>query len=1204
MGKELNMVLTIYKGFDREFLKEMDQDEALIPGTLESKLNVLLFDNKVRKKLDAALTLMDENDQKWITYEEYSLIKDRVQLNIQEYDLRVEVVVNNLMADVYPLPFKLDDKVFEEIKNAEENDKKESLSENALKILEVYSSVLKVDGVYFGTFFNYEYDKPTILVQHFYPSNLKAKDIKKEADLPIFINDDLESYIRILNRVIKEKPKTVSISDTGSRASKRIVDSLHAFCKKNNIGLLTPYEELKKSDPLVQELIKIAKEDLKIPDFKSFRNISFYKNPDLDNTVVEISQAQIIREIINQAENAYSETTNHSFRDVFITAFTGAGKSVMFQVPAVYLAKKYKKLTIIIEPVIALMEDQKESLIARGYDRVEAFNSNLITQVERDNVLKRVKSGEIDLLYLSPETLLSYSLETIIGDREIGLLIVDEAHIVTTWGVGFRPDYWYLGSYINNVRNVVKSGNYKKDRKVQHFPICAFTATAVNGGVDDSVSETIISLYMESPIKYLGYAKRDDISFQIDIKEENKLGTSEYEEKKGSDLISRVDKWIASGDKTIVYFPYASYAKDAYKGFKGFAKAKYKKSDVGIFTGRNTDGSSVEIFKAQKQETFEKFRTGEIKVMFATKAFGMGIDVNDIKNVYHYAATGNLCDYVQEIGRAARKTDMSGYAITDFYRNDLTFMQRLFGMSQIKQYQINKVLSGVYDAYLNKMQRSFLISPQSFTYIFGGTADDPSINKLKTCLLMLEKDFYDKYNFKVLVSRPQSVFTKAFVCIDKKYENEVLNSKYKKAFKFVQKGRDHWKVPGMANTTISDIGDIYSIDLKSLWETYYSNLSFPQFKFWYFASKTYVGDNKVDVLKEVQPYIYTRQKVTMKVKDGRVFNDIRAAILSDLKYINDILHKKFNRKYFTLDEFSDAISMQFGKTKARIIANSIFDLVDPDHKVVKPRNNDDSTMPSYIISNGTFETYLRRPIINSQIIKTFCGNNASEYSEFTSIGSDNMDTVALKMLSIFDYLSYEVIGGEEPEIFIRLNDPNKIAQIVTGAIKYSNNYVITAKEKHERDVKVLYRFFCELKSDKSRWDYIEQYFLGYDVSNPNAGHAVTSSSIPLKKMIDDVKSNPNSAYKDWAAACVLFDDSQLTVIKEFGSLSIPMPSYFSTRLKDKSISEDPLMSWPDKNVLIFSQDATDNDLAICKSKGWIAHRILEVDAKDLLKEVI
>ena len=262
-------------------------------------------------------------------------------------------------------------------------------------------------------------------------------------------------------------------------------------------------EDLASKLALENELKVIVRDDLKIPNFKDFRNIKFYKNPDIDKETIDISQAQIIEDIITQAENAYDDNKGNNFRDIFITASTGAGKSVMFQVPAVYLAKKHKKLTIIIEPVKALMEDQKVNLNNNGYFKVETFNSDLISQAEKESVLKRVKNGEVDLLYLSPETLLSYSLETIVGDREIGLLIVDEAHIVTTWGVGFRPDYWYLGSYINMIRNQIQTSQGKK-RKVYHFPICAFTATAINGGLDDSVSETIISLYMENPIKYIG----------------------------------------------------------------------------------------------------------------------------------------------------------------------------------------------------------------------------------------------------------------------------------------------------------------------------------------------------------------------------------------------------------------------------------------------------------------------------------------------------------------------------------------------------------------------------------------------------------------------------------------------------------------------------------------------------------------------------
>ena len=347
---------------------------------------------------------------------------------------------------------------------------------------------------------------------------------------------------------------------------------------------------------------------------------------------------------------------------------------------------------------------------------METFNSDLISQVEKEAVLNRIKAGEVDLLYLSPETLLSYSIETIIGDREIGLLIIDEAHIVTTWGMGFRPDYWYLGGYINRLRNQIQT-TAGKMRKTYDFPICAFTATAINGGVDDSVSDTVISLYMENPVKFIGYVRREDIKFDVKMCETRKLPQTVYESKKTEAMSSRIVKWLAEKEKTIVYFPYAQNAFDASRGVRGFAGIKTDPR-IGVFTGKNVDELSTETFNEKKRETFEKFRTGEQPIMYATKAFGMGVDIDDVQNVYHYAVSGNLCDYIQEIGRVARKPEMTGVAITDFFYNDMTYMNKLFGMSRIRQYQIKKVLEGIYDVYKSKKgARSFLISPQSFTYL-------------------------------------------------------------------------------------------------------------------------------------------------------------------------------------------------------------------------------------------------------------------------------------------------------------------------------------------------------------------------------------------------------------------------------------------------------------------------------------------------------
>lgn len=173
------------------------------------------------------------------------------------------------------------------------------------------------------------------------------------------------------------------------------------------------------------------------------------------------------------------------FRDIFVTSPTGAGKSIMFQIPAVYLAEKYKEnkpLTIVISPLIGLMNDQVYNLQNKDITFSATINSE-ISPVEKMNIITKIQNGEISILYVSPETLLSRSdIKMLIGDRKVGLLVIDEAHIVTTWGKSFRSDYWYLGNYIQKLRKKMK------------FPIATFTATAIYGGVEDMYSETRDSL--------------------------------------------------------------------------------------------------------------------------------------------------------------------------------------------------------------------------------------------------------------------------------------------------------------------------------------------------------------------------------------------------------------------------------------------------------------------------------------------------------------------------------------------------------------------------------------------------------------------------------------------------------------------------------------------------------------------------------------
>lgn len=709
---------------------------------------------------------------------------------------------------------------------------------------------------------------------------------------------------------------------------------------------------------------------------------------------------------------------------------------------------------------------------------------------------------------------------------------------------------------------------------------------------------------MENPIKYIGYVKRDNIHFNIVVRDSNKLANSIYEDKKATDLISRINEWVAADTKTIAYFPYASYAGDALRGIKSFAGKTFDRDKVAIYTSRNLDDISTAALTEKKRKAFEEFRNGEKPVMLATKAFGMGVDINNIVNVYHYAVTGNLCDYVQEIGRAARKPGMTGYAITDYYYNDIGFMQRLFGMSQIRQYQINLVLSGIYSTYKNKKEsRSFLISPESFTYIFTGKdandTEDKQINKLKTCLLMLEKDLYDKYNFKVLVSRPQGIFTKAYVVIHKECEEHVLNSKYGKYFSFVAKGRLQ-EQQSNSHMTVSDAGDIFFLDLKAVWEDHYPNLSFPQFKYWYF-NKNSTSKDKVEIMPAIRDEFSVRQKISIETKGEMLLSDIRARILEDFEYIADTLYVTFKRSYFTLEKFAEAISPKYGATKARIISNSLFPLVDPENRCIKHRAYDDHTATQYTLSNGTFKELLNRSITRSQLIKNLDGNNNTSLSKFMPLSPEGKDAIALKLLSIFDYATYEVVGGEQPEIFIRLNDPEKVRRIVYGEIKYSNSYVTKAKQKHEREVKILRKFFSDPLSDDARWDYVERYFLGDDVLRE--AESVVEEKVDFSKFVDKERSYPINNVDSWDKIAFLFDENIQSIIDAFAELGIPLPNFLSTAVKHNLLDGEIVMSWTNKNVIVFSEAISEKDAAICAKKGWRPFELFAMEPEKLKEAV-
>lgn len=1167
------MRLKIYKGFDVRFLSQI-VDKPLIDNNIEDKINVFALNEDYADELEEAMILKKSEDALWITYEEFELVKDSIFLRAQKGKVVVEIIRNNIYPDLYPLGILLGNELFEKwISHI--NDYEKNVSDESINLLDkFYSKIHLINGHYYISYHNFEYpNNPNVeTITNYYDDSINVEKANEE-DYLVDIGDDLEKYIEHIETIESKNIKKITYKMIcNTEISRHILYSLKAYLKKQGQNTIFEYTgEYALNSQVKNELVDIAKNILKINSFE-FRQLDFYKQPEISKETEKISQGEIMEYIISEAEKAYA---NERYRDIFITAPTGSGKSLIFQIPSIYLSSKYGKLIIIVEPLKGLQLDQQNNLINVGYLKSAYLNSDIATMAEREKIIKNVKSGKIDILYVSPETLLSHSIESLIGEREIGLVIVDEAHIVATWGVGFRPDYWYLGSYLNRMRS--KKDKFGTAKTYHNFPIFACTATAVNGGPDDMVSETIISLYMNDPIIKIGTVKRDNIKF--DIRNYTEETYDEYKTQKVEVLNRQIETWINKKEKTIIYCPYRTIAhrmKNAEKEFTSFEKYKML---TGVYTG-NSENSF------EKNEAMKKFANGQINVMYATKAFGMGIDIPDILNVYHYAVTGGLSDYVQEIGRSARKKGLIGKAIVDYFKGDMKYTAALFGMSQIRQYHIRKCLAIIYDTYKNNgYRRNFLVNPKMFESVFSDLNSEGSLNKIKIVLLMLEKDFWEKYKTYVLISRPSSIYTKGYVCIDKIKESEILKSRFGKYFNKVSSGRKNEKVLGSVDTIVSDLGDIYELNFKDMWEKEYgSEMSFAGFKYSFFK-------NNYSILKEYSQYVYNRIKIKVKSKNG-MLNEIFQRAKDEIDYLTDTLGT-FERNYFTKDEFKEKIVARYiNESKCEIIANSYFDIIDPSGTCIRRRVNNE--IIKYQISNGRIRELGMQILKKSTLLKKMALTSANELSNFynENVADENL----LKLLSLLDLIMYEVEGGSEPEIFIRLNAPDKIKNIVEDKIIYRNRYAELAKEKHYRSTKILdyfFRHFDNSQNDK-RWDFVEKYFLGENVEEEiESPVLLKKKSISLSKCInlEDSKIQSLKEFKDWDSIIEkLFSDNANEkykyYCKEMKNLRMKKPDYAFATLKINNKNYEAMFVYEEDNLIVVNEFFGYDKKIECEKVGY------------------
>ncbi len=780
-----------------------------------------------------------------------------------------------------------------------------------------------------------------------------------------------------------------------------------------------------------------------------FYDIKLYEDPYEGTTLINLNQSVIIDTIVKNVEFARNY---ESFRDVFVTSPTGSGKSVMFQIPAIYLAEKHNLLTIVVTPLIGLMDDQVAN-IRTMTDKAATINSGY-TPAEKEETLARVKDGSVSILYLSPESLLSNTdITNLIGDREIGLMVIDEAHTVATWGKSFRPDYWYLGDFIYKLRSNKKNSH--------RFPIATFTATATFSGKDNMYQDILDSLKM-TPEKFIGDVKRDDISFQIRHREKDHA----YQEEKLNTAVESIVELSKNGDKTLVYTPYTSQVSDLFHKMPDQSK-------VGLYTGRLGSG--------EKNETLRDIKSGAKNIVLATKAFGMGIDINDIKNVYHFAPTGNVTDYVQEIGRAARKPDMTGIASTDYYNEDLRYVKALHGMSIIKNYQIKGVLQKILELYRKYDRRNFLVAPEEFAYVFASKESDADKidSNLKTALLIIKKDFdiSSGSNYTPLVFKPRSMFTRSNFMIKDEFLPLLEQANLLKFFKKRNLPRKLEEIVGSSvrngPVTTHMPGDLYELDFKSLWESEYKDFSFGDFKRRFYT-------NELDFKFKVGEMMF--KETVIEIESTNNFGSVKASFFEFCSVLEGILGDlQQSNKYFRIETLVEMLLEKTNIEKkyiAEMVAPQIMYLL---HKIELSGFNNhsftnyDSQKDMFFIKNNSFA---QRIYILKKAVRNMLNNDSARNEvRYTRSGLASPEVIAAQFLESLELLDTKISEGSNPEFFVRVNSPYAIERILNDDY-YRSQTLRLVNEKHEESCDLMTYFFTMLDSDEKRWSFIEKYFLG------------------------------------------------------------------------------------------------------------------------------
>lgn len=333
-----------------------------------------------------------------------------------------------------------------------------------------------------------------------------------------------------------------------------------------------------------------------------------------------------------------------SGKDCLVIMTTGGGKSLCYQVPALC----FEGLSLVISPLISLMKDQVDQLLANGVEA--AYLNSAQTLEEQQLVEQRALSGQLKLLYLSPEKVMTSSFFQLVSHCKISLIAVDEAHCVSQWGHDFRPEYTLLGGLRKTFVGI---------------PLVALTATA-----DPTTRADIIQhLKLDNPHTYLGSFDRPNIRYTVQEK------FKPFEQ-----LVSFLNS--QQGKSGIVYCNSRKKVEEITEKL-----ASRRLAVMGYHAGMSIE---------ERETVQNAFQRDNIQIVVATVAFGMGINKSNVRFVVHFDLPRSIEAYYQETGRAGRD-DLPAEAVLFYDPADYAWLNKMLmekpesEQRQIEQHKLQAI---------------------------------------------------------------------------------------------------------------------------------------------------------------------------------------------------------------------------------------------------------------------------------------------------------------------------------------------------------------------------------------------------------------------------------------------------------------------------------------------------------------------------------